>query len=180
MTFLFILIIWNNIEFSHCNPLSFKVNNSIIWKVKCEKINYTHKTLHLGVTTPVPPTTIPPLTNCSEVDTDISGAPIKIVHGIEKWEECAYLCFQDNKCQFWTWTSSRFPLDSFVGDCDLKERNEGRKKVNGIFSGTSDCGKNCFVRANISYFTLKITLGFNRSYTWQTWLAISFEYNWSH
>ena len=82
---------------------------------------------------------------CGKVDDDISGAPIKIIHDIDKWEHCAYLCYQDNKCQFWTWTSSRFPLDSFVGDCDLKERDEGRKKVIGIISGTSDCGRNLAV-----------------------------------
>ena len=73
---------------------------------------------------------------------DISGTPIKIIHHIDTWEHCANLCYQDNKCQFWTWTSSRFPLDSFFGDCDLKEKDQGRKRVTGIISGTSDCGRN--------------------------------------
>ena len=90
----------------------------------------------------MPPTTIPPVNEkCKKVDEDIIGTPIKIEHGIENWEKCAYLCHQDNKCQFWTWISPQFPLDSSVGDCNLKEKSEGRKNVKGILSGKSYCGK---------------------------------------
>merc|ERR1712106_818081 len=95
------------------------------------------------ITTTPQPSTIPPIQNetCENNDEDINGTPIKIIRGIDKWEHCAYLCNQDNKCQFWTWTSERFPLDAFNGDCDLKERDGGKKKAIGIISGSSDCGQ---------------------------------------
>merc|ERR1712106_951196 len=93
-------------------------------------------------TTTPQPTTIPPIQNktCGNPDENILGVPIKIIHGIDTWQHCAYLCNQDNKCQAWTWYSEKYPLDSYSGDCDLKEKDEGKAKTIGIISGTSDCG----------------------------------------
>ena len=114
------------------------------------------RTLFAGIPTTPQPSTIPPIQNetCENNDEDINGTPIKIIHGIDKWEHCAYLCNQDNKCQFWTWTSERFPLDAFHGDCDLKERNGGKKKAIGIISGSSDCGMDFIHRTYPFYNTL--------------------------
>ena len=105
----------------------------------------THKIacLFIAQTTTLPPTTIPPVVNetCEKFNEDVVGTPIKIVHNIDSWEHCAYLCYQDNKCQVWTWMSTGFTLKSAVGDCDLKDKEGGRRKVIGAVSGTSDCGK---------------------------------------
>ena len=112
--------------------------------------------MFLGETTTPQPTTIPPIQNktCGNPDENILGVPIKIIHGIDTWQHCAYLCNQDNKCQAWTWYSEKYPLDSFSGDCDLKEKDEGKAKAKGIISGTSDCGRDILHTTSVAIFCI--------------------------
>ena len=79
---------------------------------------------------------------CEEMNTDFTGNDIDAVLDVPSWEQCSHICKQRSDCSAWTWVGDDYTLDSdIIHKCHLKSGDSGRETVEGVISGSSDCGE---------------------------------------
>ena len=60
---------------------------------------------------------------------------------INSWEHCAHLCQETDECEYWSYFTESFVVNSMVGQCDLQKSDEGHREASGVISGSAECGE---------------------------------------
>ena len=58
---------------------------------------------------------------------------------VANWEECAYLCQQDEACAAWTYFSEDYSDANAWKKCFLKPSGNWNPKRDGVISGLKNC-----------------------------------------
>ena len=85
------------------------------------------------------------LIECPDIGIDYYGSDVEKKTGVSTWGACAKLCREKEGCYLWSWMDTTYSDVAGHYNCHLKSLHAlaGRKKLNGLTSGTKDCTPHC-------------------------------------